>query len=90
MDWNTHKQKLFKDPAFRRALKDVELEYRIAREIIFQRVKKKLTQQELAQRLRTRQSVISRVENAKTIPSLSFLKRLAHVFGSELSISFTK
>lgn len=90
MDWNTHKQKLLKNPAFRRALKDVKLEYRIARDVIAHRIKYKLTQKQLARRLQTKQSVISRVENAKTIPSLSFLKRLAHVFSSELSISFIK
>ncbi len=88
MDWNTHKAQLLKDPAFRRALKDVELEYKIARAVIAERIKHKLTQRQLAQRLKTRQSVISRVENAKTIPSLSFLKRVAHVFGQELSVSF--
>lgn len=88
MDWNTHKARLLKDPAFRKALKDVEIEYRIAREVIAQRVKHKLTQRDLAKRLRTRQSVISRVENAKTTPSISFLKRLANIFGSDLSVSF--
>lgn len=88
MDWKTHKKQLLKDPAFRRALKDIELEYRIARDVIAHRIKYKLTQKQLARRLQTKQSVISRVENAKTIPSLSFLKRLAKVFGSEISISF--
>lgn len=38
--------------------------------------------------LHTRQSVISRVENANTTPSLSFLKKLALVFETPLKISF--
>ncbi|HLD25215.1 MAG TPA: helix-turn-helix transcriptional regulator [Patescibacteria group bacterium] len=88
MDWKTHKKLLLKDPAFRRALKDVELEYQIAREVIVQRIKHKLTQKQLAKRLKTRQSVVSRVENAKTTTSLSFLKRLAGVFNARLSVSF--
>ncbi len=88
MDWKTHKKQLLRDPAFRRALKDVELEYQIAREIIAQRIKHKLTQKQLAKRLKTRQSVVSRVENAKTTTSLSFLKRLAEVFNARLSVSF--
>jgi len=88
MDWNSHKKQLLKDPKFRRALKDVELEYRIAREVIAQRIKHKLTQKQLAHCLKTRQSVVSRVENAKTSTSLSFLKRLAEVFNTTLSVSF--
>lgn len=88
MDWNTHKKQLLKDPAFRQALKDTELEYQIARQVIAQRIKHKLTQQQLAKRLNTRQSVVSRVENAFTTPSLSFLKRLAEVFNTRLSVSF--
>lgn len=88
MDWSTHKKRLLKDPKFRRALKYVELEYRIAREVIAQRIKHKLTQKQLAQKLKTRQSVVSRVENAKTTTSLSFLKRLAEVFNTTLSVSF--
>jgi len=88
MDWNTHKKQLLKDLKFRQALKDVELEYRIAREVIAQRIKHKLTQKQLAQKLKTRQSVVSRVENAKTTTSLSFLKRLAEAFNTTLSVSF--
>ncbi|OGG24664.1 hypothetical protein A3A79_03650 [Candidatus Gottesmanbacteria bacterium RIFCSPLOWO2_01_FULL_43_11b] len=89
MNWATHKKQLLKDSAFRAALRDSALEYRIAREVITKRIKHKLTQKQLAQRLKTRQSVISRLENAKTVPSLSFLKRLAKVFGTKVSISLS-
>ena len=88
MDWETHKKILLKDPAFRKALKETELEYQIARNIIKARIEKGLTQQQLAKKLNTKQSVISRVENAKTIPSLSFLKRLAEAFNTSLKIQF--
>ncbi len=88
MDWNTHKKHLLKNAEFRQALKDVELEYRIAREVIAQRIKHKLTQKQLATKMKTRQSVISRVENAKTTTSLSFLKRLAEEFDTTLQVSF--
>ena len=88
MDWDTHKKILMKDPEFRKALKETELEYQIARNIIKARIEKGLTQQQLAKKLNTKQSVISRVENAKTIPSLSFLKRLAEAFNTSLKIQF--
>lgn len=84
MDWQTHKKQLLKKPAFQKALKEIEPEFQIAKAMIEARIKKGLSQKELAQHLHTKQSVISRVENAKTTPSLSFLKRAAHV----LNVSF--
>ena len=88
MDWKTHKAQLLKDPKVRKALKESELEYQIARAIIKARIEKGLTQGQLAYKLKTKQSVISRVENAKTVPSLSFLKRLANVLNVSLSVQF--
>lgn len=88
MDWKTHRKQLLKDPKVRKALKETELEYQIARNIIKARIDNGLTQQQLAKKLKTKQSVISRVENAKTIPSLSFLKRLAEAFNTSLKIQF--
>lgn len=88
MDWDTHKKLLLKDPRFGKALKETRLEYEIARTIILARIKKKMTQKELARKLKTKQSVISRIENAQTTPSLSFLKRLASVFNTELKVEF--
>lgn len=86
MDWDTHKKILLKDPEFRKALKESELEYQIARSVIRARIDQGLTQADLARKLKTRQSVISRVENAKTVPSLSFLKRLAQALNISLSV----
>lgn len=88
MDWDTHKKILLKDPAFRKALKETELEYQIARSVIKARIEQGLSQEELAKKLKTRQSVISRVENAKTVPSLSFLKRLAQALNASLRVQF--
>lgn len=84
MDWQTHKKQLLKNPEFKKALNEVEPEFQIAKALIEARIKKGLSQKELAERLHTKQSVISRVENAKTTPSLSFLKRAAQ----SLNVSF--
>ncbi|MDP3724164.1 MAG: helix-turn-helix transcriptional regulator [bacterium] len=88
MNWKTHKQQLLKNPEFRKALKETELEFQIARVIIEARIDKGFTQKELATKLHTKQSVISRVENAKTTPSLSFLKRIADALHLSLQIQF--
>ena len=88
MDWKTHKRKLLKNPKFRQAVKETEPEYQVARALVLARVKNDLTQRELAKKMGTKQSVISRVENAKTTPSLSFLKRLARVLNTRLEVRF--
>lgn len=88
MTWEKHKKILLKDPAFRKVYEETRLEYEIARALILARVKKRLTQAQLAKKLKTRQSVISRVESGKSTPSLSFLKRLAGVLGMSLSVQF--
>lgn len=88
MDWETHKKQLLKKPGFKKALKNSEIEFQIAKSVIEARLKKGLTQKQLAQKLDTKQSVISRLENIKTIPSISFLKRVALATGSRLTVTF--
>ena len=88
LDWKDYEKELLQKPGFKEALKETELEYQIAYAIIEARLKKGLTQKGLAKRMKTKQSVISRVENARTVPSLSFLKRLAHVLNASLQVQF--
>lgn len=86
--WEDFEKELFKQPGFKEAVEETRLEYEIARALIKARIEKGLTQAEIAKRMNTKQSVISRVENAKTIPSLSFLKRLAVVLDASLQVQF--
>ena len=88
MDFETHKKLLMKNPKFRKAYEESQLEYEIARAIIRARIEKGLTQKQLAEKLNTKQSVISRVESANTTPSLSFLKRLAQALNTSLQVQF--
>ena len=88
MNWKTHKKLLIKNSEFKKALKETELEYSIARSIIEARTRKGITQKKLAMKLHTKQSVISRIEHAKTTPSLSFLKRIAKTFKTPLRVEF--
>lgn len=88
LDWEDFEKELFSQPGFKEAQKETRLEYEIARALIKARIEKGLTQAEIAKRMNTKQSVISRVENAKTVPSLSFLKRLAKVLDASLQVQF--
>lgn len=86
--WQEHKKELLKDPAFKKEYDALELEYAIAAMLIEVRMKRGLTQKDVARKMKTTQSVISRVEGARTTPSLSFLKRIADVFDLHLRVSF--
>ncbi|MEQ8192371.1 MAG: helix-turn-helix transcriptional regulator [Candidatus Eremiobacterota bacterium] len=77
-----------KDPGFRKAVKELEPEYEIISQIIKARIEQNITQEELAQKIGTRQSNISRLEGGNYNPSLQFLKKLAKGLGKELHISF--
>ena len=85
-DWTEYEKKLLKKPGVRKAMEEDALEVAIAGAVIEARIKKGLTQKDLADKLHTKQSVISRVENAKTMPSLDFLQRLADVLGYTLQV----
>ena len=78
------KADLMKDPGFRREYEKLEPEFQIARALIEARVKKKMTQAEIARKAGTKQPVISRLEGAQGSPSLSLIKRIAKALGVRL------
>lgn len=86
IDWKKHRKELLKDPKVRLAQKEDELEFRIAKSIIDARIKMGITQVELARRLNTKQSVISRLETVKSVPTISFLKRIAESLNTSLRV----
>lgn len=87
-DWNELKKQWLKDPKFRKLYEESQPEFEIAKAIIRARIENKITQKELAKRMNTTQSVISRVEQQKSSPSISFLKRLAAALNTTLQVQF--
>lgn len=77
-----------KNPEFKKAWKESEPEYLLARELIRKRLEKKMSQRDLAKKLKTTQAVISRIETMNANPSLSMLKRIAGIFGTSLQVNF--
>jgi len=87
-NWDTYKQKLLKDPEFKKLYEDSQPEFEIAKAIIRARIENKITQKELAEKMNTTQSVISRVEQGRTSPSIALLKRLAAALNTTLQVQF--
>ena len=74
-----HKRKL--------AYKKLGPEFELIQLLIERRLKQGLTQAELAKKLSTKQSAISRLECGDYNPSLAFLNRLAKALDAKLRIS---
>ncbi|OGG35700.1 transcriptional regulator [Candidatus Gottesmanbacteria bacterium RIFOXYB1_FULL_47_11] len=81
------KQQL-KDPAFKREYDALEPEYAVIRAVIGKRIEKKMSQKQLARKVGTKQSAISRLESGTSNPSVKFLQKVATALGARLSISF--
>ena len=62
-----------KDPEFKAEYDKIQPEFAVIRALIDARIKKDLTQKKLAAKMKTKQSVISRLESGRGNPSLSFL-----------------
>jgi len=88
VSWEEIKKDLLKDPEFAKEVKLLEPEYEMVKQIIKARIELNLSQKELANKVGTKQSNISRLEGGNYNPSIQFLKKVAHGLGKELHISF--
>lgn len=81
------KKKALKNKAIKAEYDALASEYAIIQSIIHERQKMGLSQTELAQRVGTKQPVISRLESGEGNPTLHLLRRVANALGTELHIS---
>lgn len=86
MNWKEHRKRLMRDPEFRREYNALEPEYRLASSLIQLRLSKGWSQEDLAQRLKTKQSAIARLESGTSLPSLSTVKRVAKALDADLEV----
>lgn len=83
-----HLKESLKDPEFKKAWEESELEYQIATQLIEARLAKNLSQRDLAKKMKTSQAVVSRLESMNANPSLSLLKRITQALDVKLTINF--
>lgn len=88
--FNNIKNELLKDKEVQRAYDALKPEFELLSAIIKKRMKKGLTQAELARKIGTRQSAISRLESGAYNPSLSFLQKIANAMDARLKISLAE
>jgi DNA-binding XRE family transcriptional regulator len=88
----SHNHKTFlknalKREGFRKAYEDLEEEYTFIHEMLAARSKSGLTQEAVAESMRTTKSAVSRLESAgKHAPSLTTLRKYAQAVGCRLEI----
>jgi len=83
------KKQLLKDPKFKKAYDDLGPEFALIEMLIRKRLEQKITQAQLAKKIGTKQSAISRLEQGSYNPSVNFLKKVSSALNAELQISIT-
>jgi len=88
IDHKDLKSELFESEEVKEEYDKLNVMYEIKKQIIRYRIENNLTQKELADRIGTKQSAISRLENDDYNPSVEFLDKVAHALGKKLEIRF--
>jgi ribosome-binding protein aMBF1 (putative translation factor) len=83
------KAKALQDPEIKAEYDRLEPEYEIIEAIIRKRLEKGMSQKQLADKMGTKQSSLSRLESGNYNPSLAFLKKVATALGTSVHISLT-
>lgn len=88
MKHNDVRNQILQSPEVRAEYDKLKLLYDIKREIIKLRLDQGLSQKELADKVGTKQSAISRLESGEYNPSVEFLSKVANALGKELEVKF--
>lgn len=82
-------EKWMRDPEYRKEYAALEDEFALAEALISARARAGLSQEQLAERMQTTQSVIARMESGRHMPSTRSLQRYARAVGARLDIALT-
>lgn len=85
-NWKNLKKELLKDPKVDQEYKKLEPRYQLVSALIKARIKKGLTQKELARRIGTKQSAVARVEAGNANFSISFLEKMTKAMETSIEI----
>ena len=84
------KRELLRDKKIQYAYEKLGPEFAVIEMIIKKRIEGGLSQKELAQKIGTKQSAISRFESGTCNPSLSFLQKVGEALNVKLKIFLTE
>ena len=81
------KKEALKDPEIKKEYDALEAEFSLIEQLIAKRLEKGLTQKELAQKIGTKQSAISRLEGGGFHPTFALLNKVAEALGAKVHVS---
>lgn len=88
LNFNVIEKEFLKNPKIKKEFDLLQPQFALIQAVIDARRKKGVTQEELAKKMGTKQSVISRLESGNANPSFNFLKKLANALNANLEIRF--
>jgi len=86
-DYRQIKKEILKSKNIKREYNKLGVEFDLISALIKKRIEKGLSQEELARRIGTRQSAISRLESGNYNPTFRVLNKVAQALDSEIKIS---
>lgn len=88
--WEDLEKELLSDPKVKKEYDRLAPRYEVISQLISARLKRGLTQRDVAEKLGTKQSAIARLEGGSVNPSLEFLQKIAQVMGYKINIHLSK
>ncbi|MFH2118354.1 MAG: helix-turn-helix transcriptional regulator [Candidatus Paceibacterota bacterium] len=88
ISWAELRKELLSDPKVKAHYDALQPEFEFMQQMIDKRLEKNMTQSDLAKKIGTKQSAISRLESGDANPSFKFLKKVAKAFDAKLVIQF--
>lgn len=86
--WQKIKKELLKDSEVKMEYDRLDPEYKLIGQIIKKRIEKGISQKQMAKKMNTKQSALSRLESGNYNPTLKFLNKVAKALDSKLVIGF--
>ncbi len=87
MDAEPYFQERMKDPEFRQAYEEEGLKLKIAQAVYEKRKLLKISQAKLAEKAKTTQRMISRIEHANMSVGVDLLQRVVNALGAKISLT---
>ncbi|MBU1046259.1 helix-turn-helix domain-containing protein [Patescibacteria group bacterium] len=85
-EYKQFKKEILKDKEVKKEYEKLGVEFTLIEKIIEERIKKGLTQKDLAKAIGTKQSAISRFESGDSNPTLAFIGKVSNILGLKLSL----
>lgn len=84
--YSQFKKRILRDKKVKKGYDALEVEFKLVELLIAERLKRGVSQKELAYRIGTKQSAIARFESGNCNPTLSFIRKISGALNVQLKI----